>query len=102
MRIEFADEGLSTNQTVVGVDFFAVRAIIDGISLDLKNSSPLSMHIVAVWIINSTTHQRYNADLFLNSGETTTYIRADITMPQDSFLAKVATERGNMAVFSEN
>jgi hypothetical protein len=102
MRIEFADEGLSTNQTVVGVDFFAVRAIIDGTSLDLKNSSPLSMHIVAVWIINSTTHQRYNADLFLNSGEATTYIRADITMPQDSFLAKVATERGNMAVFSEN
>jgi hypothetical protein len=62
MRIEFSDEGLSTNQTLVGIDFLAVRAIIDGTSLDLKNSSPLSLHIVAVWITNSASHQRFNAD----------------------------------------
>jgi len=100
--IKFVDEGLSTNQAVVGIDFLAVRAIIDGISLDVKNSSPLSIHIVAVWITNSTAHQRYSADLFLNSGETATYIRADIQMPQELLLAKVVTERGNTAVFSED
>jgi hypothetical protein len=102
MRIEFSDEGLSTNQTMVGIDFLAVRAIIDGTRLDLKNSSPLSTRIVAVWITNSTTHQRYNADLFLNAGEAATYIRADIKLPQDTLLAKVVTERGNVAVFSED
>jgi hypothetical protein len=102
IRIEFFDEGLTTNQTVVGIDFFGARAIIDGTRLDLKNSSPLSLHIVAVWIENSTTHQRYDADLFLNSGESTTYIRADIILPQDAFLAKVVTERGNIAVFSKD
>jgi hypothetical protein len=101
VRIEFSDERLSTNQTEVGIDFLGVRAIIDGTRLDLKNSSPLSLHIVAVWIIDSAVHQRYNADLFLNSGESATYIRADVTMPLDFLLAKVVTERGNIAVFSE-
>jgi hypothetical protein len=102
MRIEFSDEGLSTNQTIVDIDFLAVRAIIDGTRLDLKNSSPLSTRIVAVWITNATTHQRYNAALFLNAGEAATYIRADIKLPQDILLAKVVTERGNVAVFSED
>ena len=102
MRIEFSDEGLSTNQTEVGIDFLGVRAIIDGTRFDLKNSSPLSLHIVAVWITDSASHQRYNADLFLNSGESTTYIRADVTLPSDFLLAKVVTERGNSAIFSED
>lgn len=100
--IEFFDQGISANQTAVGIDFLGARAIIDGTSLDLKNSSPLSIHIVTVWIENSTIHQRYNADLFMNSGESTTYIRADIRLPHDAFLAKVVTERGNIAVFSED
>ena len=73
-----------------------------GTTMDIKNTGPLSLHIVAVWISNSTTHQRYDADLFLNSGESATYIRADIEFPKDAFVAKVITERGNVAVFSEN
>jgi len=100
--IQFVDEGSSTSQAVVGIDFLAVRAIIDGVSLDVKNSSPLSIHVVAMWINNSTDHQRYSADLFMNAGETATYIRGDIQMPQELFLAKVVTERGNTAVFSED
>jgi hypothetical protein len=100
VRLEFFD-GVGPNQTAVGVDFLAVRAIIDGTRFDLKNSSPLSIHIVALWIINSTNHQRYSADFFMNAGETATYLRVDIKMPQEFLLAKVATERGNIAVFSE-
>jgi hypothetical protein len=102
VRIEFSDEGLSANQTEVGIDFLGVRAVIDGTSCELKNSSPLSLHIVAVWITGSASHQRFSADLFLNSGESTTYIRADVTLPSDFLLAKVVTERGNSAVFSED
>ena len=71
-----------------------------GIQMDIKNTGPVSVHIVAVWISNSTIHQRYNADLFLNSGENLTYIRDDITFPEDAFVAKIVTERGNIAVFS--
>jgi len=73
-----------------------------GISMDIKNTGPLSLHIVAVWISTSTTHQRYDADLFLNSGESVTYIREDIDFPKNAFVAKVITERGNVAVFSED
>ena len=73
-----------------------------GTSMDIKNTGLLSLHIVAVWISTSTTHQRYDADLFLNSGESVTYIRADIEFPKGAFVAKVITERGNVAVFSEN
>jgi hypothetical protein len=100
MRIEFFDEGLNTNQTVVGIDFFGVRALMSGTLLEIKNSSPLTIHIVAIWITDATTHQRYSADLFLNSGESLAYVNSDINLPQHTFIAKVITERGNIAVFS--
>jgi hypothetical protein len=102
VRIEFFDEGLSANQTVVSVDFFGARAIMDVSRLDIKNSSPLTIHIVAIWVTDSTVHQRYNIDLFLNSGESVEYISRDISLPQNAFIAKVITERGNTAVFSND
>jgi Na+-transporting NADH:ubiquinone oxidoreductase subunit NqrC len=73
-----------------------------GISLDIKNTGAISLHIVAVWVTNSTVHQRYDADVFLNAGESILYNRTDISVPQDAFLVKVVTERGNIAVFSED
>jgi hypothetical protein len=100
IRIEFFDEGLTANQTAVEVDFVGIRAIIDGTQLDLKNTSPLSLHVVAIWITNSSIHQRHSANFFMNSGEPKSYIRADVSLPQSDFLAKVITERGNTAVFS--
>jgi len=99
VRVEFLDEGLNTNQTTVEVDFVGVRAITDGARLDLKNSSPLTAHIVAIWIVNSTNHQRYDVDFYVNSGEETTYTRIDIALPREDFIVKVVTERGNMAVY---
>ena len=71
-----------------------------GTSFSIKNTGPLSVRIVAVWISTSTSHQRYDADLFLNSGESITYIREDIEFPKNDFVAKVITERGNIAIFS--
>ncbi len=71
-----------------------------GTRMDIENMGSLSLHVVAVWVSNSTSHQRYDADLFLNSGESITYDRADIEFPKDDFVAKIVTERGNMAVFS--
>jgi hypothetical protein len=102
IRIEFSDEGLTTNQTTVGIDFLGARTIIDATRVDVKNSSPLSLRIIAFWITNSTVHERYNATFFLNSGESTSYLRADISLPENHFIAKVVTERGNAAVFSND
>ena len=99
LLIEFLDEGLNTTQSVAEIDFFGARAVTDGISLQLKNSSPSTTHIVALWIVNSTLHQRYDAGLFINSGEEATYLRVDISPPQGEFIVKIATERGNIAVF---
>ncbi|MCW4008861.1 MAG: hypothetical protein NWF09_09275, partial [Candidatus Bathyarchaeota archaeon] len=100
VRLEFSDEGTGTNQTVVEIDFLAVRAIINGTLLDMKNSGPTSVRIMAIWVVNTTMHQRYDVDLFLNSGEAATYCRTDITITQDTYLVKVVTERGNVAIFS--
>ncbi len=72
-----------------------------GTCFEIKNSSPFTSHIVAVWVINSTMHCRYTADLFLNSGEKVSYIRIDILLPNDYTLVKIVTERGNTAIFSE-
>jgi hypothetical protein len=99
VRVEFSDEGLHTDQTIAEIDFLGTRAIMNGACISIKNSSPLSIHIVAVWITNSS-HQRYDVDLFVNSGESIEYIREDISLPQDAFIAKIVTERGNIAVFA--
>jgi len=98
VRVEFFDEGLNTNQIVVGIDFLGVRAILSSAQLEIKNSSPLTIHIVAIWITDATTHQPYSVDLFLNSGESAEYTIE--SLPQGAFVAKVVTERGNIAVFS--
>jgi hypothetical protein len=100
LLVQFSDEGTSANQTLMQIDFFSVRAIIDGAQFDLKNSSPMTTHIVATWIINSTNHQRYSASFFINSGEEATYLRTDIKLPQDKFIAKIVTEKGNIVVYS--
>jgi len=73
-----------------------------GLSIEVKNTGAVSLHLVAVWVSDSTEHQRYDADVFLNAGESVTYNRTDIALPQGAFLAKVVTERGNIAVFSED
>ena len=98
VRVEFFDEGLNTNQTVVGIDFLGVRATMSDAQVEIKNSSPLTIHIVAIWITDATNHQHYSVDLFLNSGESAEY--AIESLPQGAFVAKVVTERGNTAVFS--
>jgi hypothetical protein len=65
-----------------------------------KNKGASTLHIVSLWITNSTYHQHYNADTFLNSGDTLSYFRADIQLPSGQYMVKIVTERGNAAVYS--
>jgi hypothetical protein len=100
LLVEFLDEGVSTNQGVVETDFVGVRATIDGAQIDLSNSGPFTAHVIAIWIVNITIHQRYDANLFVNSGESVTYVRADIRLPENDFIARIVTEKGNISVFA--
>jgi hypothetical protein len=99
IRLEFADQGNGTDQATIEIDFQGVRVMIDGTSVRLKNSGQYSAHIVAIWITNSTDHQRYSASLFINSGEETEYLRVDLNLPEGNFTTRVVTEKGNIAVF---
>jgi hypothetical protein len=72
----------------------------DSTSFEIKNSGPNGVHIVAVWIINSSNHQRYPVDFFLNPGETETCTQKGISLPNDYTVVKIVTERGNTAVYS--
>ena len=99
IRLEFADQGNGTDQATIEIDFQGVRVMIDSTSLRLKNSGQYSAHIVAIWIIDSSNHQRYSASLFINSGEEIEYLRVDLNLPEDNFTTRVVTERGNIAVF---
>jgi len=72
-----------------------------GINIELRNPSALTVHVVSIWVSNSTFHKRYDADVFVNSGETLTYSCSGAALP-NNYRIKVVTERGNMAVFSKN
>lgn len=72
----------------------------NGIRFTFKNEGALTSHLVSLWIINSTNHQRYGIDFVVNSAETKNYLRSDISLPNDQYTVKVATERGNIAVLS--
>jgi hypothetical protein len=65
-----------------------------------KNKGSSTSHIVSLWITNSTYHQHYSVDIFLNSGKILSYSRADISLPSGQYIVKVVTERGNAAVYS--
>ena len=84
------------------VDWVEFKAVIaSGTLLTFKNEGSLTSHLVSLWVINSTHHQRYDVDVIINSGETLPYSRVDISLPAGEWIVKVVTERGNIATFSE-
>ena len=99
MRVLFCDLAPDSNQTTTDVDFLGVRAVIEGVKLSLKNEGSVTCHVVAIWIVNSTRHERYKTDFYLNSGTNADYVKAGITLPSDTSIVKIITERGNTAVF---
>jgi Tfp pilus assembly protein PilE len=102
IRIEFCDNKSDVNATLVDIDFLGVRLVIEGTKFSFENDSPLTSHIVAIWVIDTTTHKRYDANLFLDSGTEGDYFRADISLPAKDFIIRAVTERGNVAVFGSH
>lgn len=79
-----------------------VESASPGSQFTFQNDGSLTVHLVSLWIINSTDHQRYDISVFINSAETETYGRGDISLPTGNYAVKVVTERGNTAVYSES
>ena len=100
VNIKVFDNGDDENKTTINIDFLAVRAAVNGTRLTFTNSGSVTSHIVALWIINATQHQRYEASVYVNSGDNVSYLRLDVYLPEKPYLIKVVTERGNIAVFS--
>jgi hypothetical protein len=98
--IQLIDQGQDSNGTTIDIDFLGVRTVIDGARFSFKNNGALTSHLISMWVNNVTNHQRYDINLFLNSGENTTCTRLDINLPKGNFVVRVVTERGNIAVYT--
>jgi hypothetical protein len=70
-----------------------------GINVTCTNRGSLTVHIVAVWIVNSTIHKRHEISWYLNSGETSSYIINERLTSNSQYTIKIVTERGNIAIF---
>lgn len=85
-------------QTSLYIDFLAVRALLKGSCFKFKNCGSLTVHLVALWAIDSSDyHSRYDVSLFVNPGETITYW-SNVTWPSGPYVVKAVTERGNVGV----
>ena len=77
-----------------------VENVTYGSQFTFENDGGITVHLVSLWIINSTDHQRYDINVFVNSAASKNYLRDDISLPTGSYTVKVVTERGNTAVYS--
>lgn len=100
--VKVLDEGADSNQTAINIDFLAVRVAIDGTNFTFKNRGSSTSHLVSLWVNNLTHHRRYDINIFVNTGDTKSYIRSDISLPDEPYIVKVVTERGNIAIHSES
>ncbi len=71
-----------------------------GIALEIKNNGPEGAQIVALWIVDSNNHERFEVDLFVNSGENAQFVLSDIKLPESYTLIRIVTNKGNAAVLS--
>ncbi len=84
------------------IDWIEFKVKTNGSLFTFKNEGSLTIQVVSCWVNNFTYHERYSINLFVNSGDTVRYFTDNITLPDPPFLVKVATKRGNMAIFSES
>jgi hypothetical protein len=98
--IRINDQQPDATRTNIDIDFLAVRAVINGAVFTLRNQGSRTAHIISIWVGNATIHRRYETDLFVSSGETYTYTRLDIPLPDEQYTVRAISERGNTAVYA--
>lgn len=100
MIVKVHDQFPDSARTDVDIDFLGVRAASHGTLFTFQNKSSRTVHFVSIWVNNSTMHRLYDADVFVNAGETFSYQRVDIQLPDGQYLLKAVTERGNSAIYT--
>jgi hypothetical protein len=100
--LKIQETGSGSNQTTIDIDQVAVRVDANMVTFTFKNNGPDTTHLVDLWIDNATLHQRYEMNLYVNSGDTTSYSRADVSLPNEPYTIRIITERGNIAIYSSD
>jgi len=90
----------SSTQFDMEADFIQLQIPGSGAQFQFKNSGAMTSHVVSLWVNNSTYHQRYDVNIYLNSGEDVLFHRDDITIPNGQYTVRIVTDRGNLATFS--
>jgi hypothetical protein len=98
--VKVHDQGADASRTNLDIDFLAARAAVDGAVFTFQNKGPRTAHLVSVWICDAVEHKRYETDIFVSSGETMSYTRVDIVLPNGQYTAKAITERGNTGIYA--
>ena len=98
--LKLTDGQPDPDQTSINIDYFAVRALVKGITIRIQNGGSLTAHLVSLWIATSASHQRYELDTYVNAGDAVQVVRSDITLPSTTYVVKIVTEKGNAAVYS--
>ncbi len=89
----------SITQFDMEIDFIELR-VRNTSEFLLRNGGPVTVHVVSLWVVNSVVHQRYDVDVYLNSGEDILFKKDDITIPSGQCTVRIVTERGNIAVLT--
>jgi len=99
MKIQ--EMGSGSNQTIIDIDQVAIRVSANMVTFIFENDGPETAHLVDLWIDNATLHQRYEIDLYVNSGDTVSYSLANVSLPNESYTIRVVTERGTVAIYPQ-
>ena len=90
----------SSAQFDLGVDLIELQSPSGGPYFTFINGGTLTSHIVSLWIINSSLHERYDVNIYLNSGQSLVFYRDDISIPSGQYTVRIVTDKGNLAAFS--
>jgi len=99
-RVKVTGVKSSSEQFALEADLIELQPPSAGPYFLFKNRGTLTSHIVSLWVINSSFHQRYDLSIYLNSGQDIVFYRDDISIPNGQYTVRIVTERGNLAVFS--
>ncbi len=103
LQVKLVDEGPDSSQTIVDIDSWAIRVTMaGGTTFTFENKGSSTVHLTSLWVNNATSHQRYEMNVFINSGDVTSTFFDDINLPNEPYVIKAVTERGNIAVFSKD
>jgi hypothetical protein len=100
-RIKIKGTKKGVTQFDLKVDLIEFRETKLGTLVTFENGGSLTSHLVSLWVNNSTSHQRYEINLFIEAGGTESYFCKNVILSDGSYTLRVSTERGNVDVFSE-